>query len=87
MKSVDIGVLERSVCFSFTPSDMARQLYFYPTWCGHYFCTSVYYIRRQSFPPLLIVYVRKGVFQFEYRNARFEAHAGNVVLLDCSEPH
>lgn len=87
MKSVDIGVLDHSVCFSFSPSEMARQLLFYPTWCGHYFCTSAYFIRRQSFPPLLVVYVRKGLFEFDYRGAHFEARQGHVVLLDCSEPH
>lgn len=66
MKSVDIGVLPNSVCFSFTPSELAKKLYFYPTWCGHYYCTKNYYMKRESFPPLLIVYVRNGIFHFEY---------------------
>lgn len=87
MKSVDPGILPQSVCFSFTPSETAKQLYFYPTWCGHYFCNKNYYMKRQSFPPLLIVFVREGVFHFEYRDMVFDAQKGDVVLLDCSEPH
>lgn len=87
MKSVDIGVLPKSICFSFTPPETARQLYFYPTWCGHYFCTSRYYMRRNSYPPLLVVYVRKGIFNVEYRGERKQAKEGDVILLDCTEPH
>ncbi len=87
MKSVDPGILPQSVCFSFTPSDLARQLYFYPTWCGHYYCTENYFMKRESYPPLLVVFVREGEFHIEYRGLSFEAHKGDVVLLDCSEPH
>lgn len=87
MKSVDTGVLAKSVCFSFTPPELAKKLYFYPTWCGHYYCTENYYMKRDSFPPLLIVYVREGIFHFEYRNLIFDAEKGDVVLLDCTEPH
>lgn len=87
MKSVDTGVLSNSVCFSFTPSELAKELYFYPTWCGHYYCTKNYYMKRESFPPLLIVYVRNGTFRFEYRGMSYNAEKGDVVLLDCSEPH
>jgi len=87
MKSVDIGVLPNSICFSFTPPEIARQLYFYPTWCGHYFCTSRYYMRRDSYPPLLVIYVRKGSLYVEYRGEGKLAQEGDVVLLDCSEPH
>lgn len=87
MKSVDTGVLAKSVCFSFTPSEQAKKLYFYPTWCGHYYCTNNYYMKRDFFPALLIVYVRSGIFHFEYRDMNFDAEKGDVVLLDCTEPH
>lgn len=87
MKSVDSGILSHSVCFSFTPSELAKQLYFYPTWCGHYYCTDNYYIKRESYEPLLIVFVREGKFHIEYRNYNFDAEKGDIVLLDCREPH
>lgn len=87
MKSVDPGILPQSVCFSFTPSDLAKQLYFYPTWCGHYYCTKNYFMKRETFPPLLVVFVRNGMFHVEYRGEIFDAQKGDVVLLDCREPH
>lgn len=87
MKSVDPGILPKSVCFSFTPSETAKKLYFYPTWCGHYFCNEHYFMKREFFPPLLIVFVREGIFHFEYRGLIFDAKKGDVVLLDCVEPH
>ena len=87
MKSVDIGVLPNSICFSFTPPEIARQLYFYPTWCGRYFCSSRYYMKRNSYPPLLVIYVRRGILNVEYRGERRQAREGDVVLLDCTEPH
>ncbi len=87
MKPVDPGILPQSICFSFTPSDIAQELYFYPTWCGHYYCNSNYFIRRPSYPPLLLAYVRQGVFRVEYRGELRRAQHGDVLLLDCSEPH
>ena len=87
MKSVDPGILAKSVCFSFTPSELAENLYFYPIWCGHYFCTANYYMKRDSYPPLLVAFIRKGQFHVEYEESIFEAQAGDVILLDCRKPH
>lgn len=87
MKSVDPGILAKSVCFSFTPSDLAEKYYFYPTWCGHYYCTSNYYMKRDYFPPLLVAFIREGEFHVEYDGLIFDAQKGDVVLLDCSRPH
>jgi AraC family transcriptional regulator len=87
MKPVDQGILPHSVCFSFTPTDAARELLFYPTWCGHYYCTGNYAIRRSFYPPLLILYVRQGMFHVDYRGTRKAAQRGDIILLDCAEPH
>ncbi len=87
MKSVDIGVLPQSVCFSFIPSEEAKRFLFYPTWCGHYYCTPRYYMRRDHYPPLLVIYVRRGILNVEYRLEKRQAREGDVVLLDCTEPH
>ena len=65
MKSVDPGVLSHSTCFSFTPSAIAEKLYFYIPWCGHYFCTSKYFMKRDYYFAFcsLSTYVR-DVFTF-----------------------
>jgi AraC-like DNA-binding protein len=81
------GLSPNSLCFSFTPSDLAQELFFYPTWCGHFYCNHHYFIKRETYPPLLVAYVRKGMFHVEYRGQTFEAEKGDVLLLDCREPH
>lgn len=87
MKSPDPGILARSDCFTFTPPNTAKDLFFYLTWCGHYYCTSNYFIKRETFPYLLLIFVREGIFHIEYRDMVFDAEKGDVVLLDCREPH
>jgi AraC-like DNA-binding protein len=87
MQSVDPGVLPQSSCFSFTPSETALRHYYYLVWCGHYYCNSDYFMKRTHFPYLLLVYVRKGEFHVEYRDRKLTARRGEVVLIDCQEPH
>lgn len=87
MKPVDHGVLPHSDCFSFIPSDIAKELFFYPTWCGHYYCTSEYYMKRDYYPPLLLAYIRAGAMKVEYHGETKRAERGDVILLDCAEPH
>lgn len=87
MKSVDPGIRSESICFSFTPSQTTKNLLFYPTWCGHYFCTDSYYMKRDSYPPMLAVFVRKGRFRVQYRGEQRFAESGDVLLIDCTEPH
>ena len=87
MKSVDPGISAKSICFSFTPSELAKQLYFYPTWCGHYYCNDNYFMKRKTYPALLVAFVREGQFHVEYRGQSFNAQKGEVILLDCNEPH
>lgn len=87
MKSVDPGILPQSICFSFTPSESAKKMLFYPTWCGHYYCTNQYFMRRPSYPALLLFYIRSGTMNVTFREKDYVAHQGDVVLLDCYEPH
>ena len=87
MKAVEVGVLSKSVCFSFTPSELALDMFYYLTWCGHYYCTSSYYIKRDYFDPILIVYVEKGIMNVTYRGEAKKAGAGDIVFIDCNWPH
>ena len=87
MQSTDPGVLPNSSCFSFTPSEITKKYYYYPVWCGHYFCNSEYFMKRDYYPYLLLVHVRKGEFYFDYMQQQIVARKGDVVLIDCQEPH
>lgn len=87
MKCIDLGILPHSYCFSFTPSESAKQLYYYPTWCGRYFCTSHYYKKRDYFPELLVAYVRHGDFYLAYEGHHYFVGKGQAFLIDCQRPH
>lgn len=81
------GILSPSYCFSFIPSEIAKKLYYYPFWLGHYFCASNYYKKRDYYPMMLLVYVRHGDFFLEYVNQKFFVGKGQAFLIDCHKPH
>ncbi len=41
----------------------------------------------RAISALLIVFVREGKFHIEYRDYNFDTEKGDVILLDCREPH
>lgn len=81
------GIYTGSIGHTFTPSRLAKDYLFYPTWTGHYYCSSDYFTKRETFPTLLLMYVEKGRFHVEYRNKTAIAVKGDLILLDCVEPH
>lgn len=87
MKSIDIGVLPQSCCYSFTPSELSKRLYYYLTWCGHYYCNNQYYKNRESYPYLLLLYICKGTLKLEYEGQTILASAGDTIFIDCLKPH
>lgn len=87
MQNVNVGILPQSLCISFTPSDLAKKLYYYPTLCGHYFCSNEYLVKRENYPDLLLIYVIEGKLHLEYQTETLIANNGEVLLLDCRQPH
>ncbi|UWP61223.1 AraC family transcriptional regulator [Ruminococcus gauvreauii] len=84
------GVLPKSSRFFFAPPTLDGQecdMFYYMTWCGHFFCTHEYLYQRKSYPYCLLIYVESGLFHIRFRNCEFNAQAGDVVLLDCREEH
>lgn len=87
MKSVDPGILSRSVCFTFQPNDFQRAHLKYMTWCGHYYCTARYYMERDSYPYILLLFVRTGEMDVRYEGRHHLLQRGDVLLIDCVHPH
>ncbi len=87
MKSIDRGVFPHSVCYYHTPSDKAQSMLYYHTWIGHYYCSSEYEFNRKNYPNPLLCYVRKGAMHFDFRGEHKRAEKGDIVLLECLEPH
>lgn len=87
MKSVDPGILNHSECFSFQPSEVAARTMKYLTWCGHYFCTSSYFMERETYPYVLVIFVRDGHMDVRYCVKNYLIGKGDVLLIDCLNPH
>ena len=87
MKSVDPGILNHSECFSFQPSEVAARTMKYLTWCGHYFCTSSYFMERETYPYVLVIFVRNGHMDVRYCGKIYLIGKGDVLLIDCLNPH
>ncbi|WP_122791256.1 AraC family transcriptional regulator [Intestinibacillus sp. Marseille-P6563] len=87
MKNYEIGVLPASTWFFFSPTEDTKKLFYYHTMCGHFFCTKDYYIKRKTFPVLLLVYVQHGEFYLELEDGHYTAQAGQIAFFDCRQPH
>ena len=87
MKTYEIGVLPESEWFFFSPAEDTRQMFYYHTMCGHFYCNRDYYIKRDTYPPLLLVYVKAGIFCLELSGKQYEVTAGQIAFFDCQQPH
>ena len=89
VQELESGVLPQSQNFTFAVPLQKKEaeLFYYISWCGHFYCTEKYFQKREHYPYCLIMYVQRGKFHREYRDFVFDAQAGDVILLDCVEPH
>lgn len=87
MRPIDIGCTEKSAVFFYTPSEAAKQTFFYPICTGHYFCTDKYCVRRNSYDSYLLLYVKNGEGYLQVENKTYTFHKEDVVIVDCYKPH
>lgn len=81
------GVLENSRIYFHTPSNIAKSLFFYMISAGEFYCNENYRVERETFYSYLIMYVKKGNGIVSVDNRTFQAHANDVVMLNCHKPH
>lgn len=89
------GVHQTSERYFFTPSSLARELFYYPTRCGHYFCSSEYSFSHQSEiarqgdhnQNIMLFLLQSGSMELELNGLPLTACAGQVVLFDCRRPY
>lgn len=73
--------------YVYTPSTLARKLYFYPLYTGYFIYEPGYYIERKNYNNFLIMYITKGSCTISTENRTYTASAGQFVLLDCYQSH
>ncbi|MGI6005924.1 MAG: helix-turn-helix domain-containing protein [Ruminococcus sp.] len=89
------GVYQTSERYFFTPSSLARELFYYLTRCGHYFCSSLYAFSHTSEIALqddhnkniMLFLIQAGAMEIELGGVSAVAAAGQTVIFDCHEPY
>ncbi len=87
MKTAENGVLEASNLYFYSPSPLAQKLYFYPVSAGHFYCNENYSLKRNTFESIFVTYILDGSFTFACGGKDITARKGEVVVLNCYEPH
>lgn len=81
------GTGNNSVYYFFSPSEMFCEYYTYMLLCGHFYCDSDYRIVREGNTSPLFMYLLSGELHIRYQNRLHIAKQGEIVLLDCNQPH
>ena len=87
MKCTEPGVLDNSEYYIFQGPEMDRDIHPYMALCGHYRCCFGYSINRHYYDYLLICYIIAGSFHLKYEGREYEVGPGQVVIIDCRNPH
>lgn len=67
-------------------SDVARSLYYYVQWTGHFVCREDFYIDRRQFKSFLLLYTVKGSGTLHYEDKTYTLGKGTTMLIDCVKP-
>lgn len=83
MYIIEKGVLPDSSILFYTPSQLAKSLFFYPISMGHYLCDHNYHITRKEHQSYLLLYVIKGSGTAISGNQTYTLDEGCLLFLDC----
>ncbi len=87
MLSTEKYIQPGSDFYVYTAGALAQKLFLYPMIVGNFHYMPGYRIRRQSFDSFLLMYIKRGQLLVETDGQLRTAYAGNVVFLDCYQPH
>lgn len=87
MNITEKGVLRQSCTYFHSPSQLAKSLFFYLLCTGHYYCDSNYNVQRNSLRSFLLMYIKNGEGTVNFNGKTLSARAGDIVLLNCRQPH
>ncbi len=87
MISYETHILPNSDYYVYTPSTLAKKLFFYPICIGSFRYDGGYRLARDSYDSFLIMYILKGTCFVTVGSHTMQAMAGQLILLDCYAPH
>lgn len=87
MRSYEKYVTADSDYYVYTPSSLAQKLFFYPVCTGHFYYEAGYHLERSNYDSFLLMLIISGTCSIILPEGIKQASAGEVILLDCYEPH
>lgn len=87
MISYETHILPNSDYYVYTPSTLAKKLFFYPICIGSFRYESGYRLARDSYDSFLMMYILKGTCFVTVGSHTMQAMAGQLIFLDCYAPH
>ena len=87
MISYETHMLPNSDYYVYTPSTLAKKLFFYPICIGSFRYESGYRLARDSYDSFLMMYILKGTCFVTVGSHTMQAMAGQLIFLDCYAPH
>ena len=87
MISYETHILPNSDYYVYTPSTLAKKLFFYPICIGSFRYESGYRLARDSYDSFLMMYILKGTCFVTVGSHTMQAMAGQIIFLDCYAPH
>ena len=69
------------------PSSIAKDLYYYVQWTGHFVCKEDFRIQRAGWQSYLLLYTVSGEGRLVYEGAQYELKKGSIMLIDCKSLH
>lgn len=70
-----------------TPSERARNTYYYVQEIGYFQTLSHYYTKRSGLNSYLLVHTLSGTGFLTYNNKDYELHPGDIMFIDCNKEH
>lgn len=87
MLSQEKGTISGSEYFHLEPAEDAKNLLYYVTACGVYFCEYGYRIDREDYGNYMLLYVDKGNLVIMSEGRTYLVQQGQVAFFNCHIPH
>ncbi len=81
------GLCRGSKMWFFTPSQVAKRLFFYPLAAGDFRCTEQYHVNREQYNSILFLLVSEGEMVLRQEGTELIARGGELLLVDCYRQH
>lgn len=87
LERADYTWSEDSIRFINTPTQSARQTFFYVQEVGYFLTSPPYFTERANLDSFLIIYTLNGQGTLEYRGKKYEILPKTAFFLNCMEHH